>query len=133
MTAIKYKPHIDGLRAVAVLLVIFHHLGDWGVTQGGFIGVDVFFVISGFLIAKQVYTHLESGPTTAMRFLAWFYERRARRILPAMMFVSALTFLAAYVLFLPDRFTQFASPIVPVSCSWSPIWASTNAIEIRSW
>ena len=102
-----YRPDISGLRAFAVLAVLLFHL-DLPLISGGFVGVDVFFVISGFLIAKQVYTHLESGPTTAMRFLAWFYERRARRILPAMMFVSALTFLAAYVLFLPDRFTQFA-------------------------
>lgn len=61
MTPIKYQAHIDGLRAITVLLVIFHHLGDWGGLSGGFAGVDVFFVISGFLITSIVKSELEAG------------------------------------------------------------------------
>ncbi|MFH1796256.1 MAG: acyltransferase family protein [Pseudomonadota bacterium] len=103
-----YRPDIDGLRAFSVLAVILFHLGLTNVAAGGFIGVDVFFVISGYLIAGQIYLRLQSDRGGLLPFLGWFYGRRVRRILPAFLFVSALTFVAAYFLFLPDRFEQFA-------------------------
>ena len=73
-----YQPHIDGLRAIAVLSVVFYHLG-LGPFPGGFVGVDVFFVISGFLISRIIYAETRRGDFSLSRF----YVRRVRRIAPA--------------------------------------------------
>jgi peptidoglycan/LPS O-acetylase OafA/YrhL len=80
----QYRPEIDGLRAVAVIPVILFHAGT-ETFSGGFIGVDVFFVISGYLITSIIVSELHAGTFT----LTSFYERRARRILPALFFVIA--------------------------------------------
>ena len=76
----QYRAEIDGLRALAVLPVILFHAGfEW--ISGGFIGVDVFFVISGYLITTIIISEISEG-----RFsILYFYERRARRILPALL------------------------------------------------
>ncbi|MEE4212381.1 MAG: acyltransferase family protein [Parvularcula sp.] len=93
-----YRPDIDGLRAVAILPVVLYHAGLPGLS-GGFVGVDVFFVISGFLITSIVVRELEEG-----RFsLISFYERRARRILPALMAVIVFCFAVGWVLLLPSE------------------------------
>ncbi|MDR1849615.1 MAG: acyltransferase, partial [Zoogloeaceae bacterium] len=97
-----YRREIDGLRAIAVLAVILFHAG-LGV-RGGFVGVDVFFVISGYLITGIILSECEAGTFT----LAGFYERRVRRILPALFFVLLCSLPAAYVLLLPDQMTRFA-------------------------
>lgn len=76
---LKYRPEIDGLRALAVVPVVLFH-SDFSAFSGGFIGVDVFFVISGYLITKILWDDLERGEFSLVRF----YERRARRILPAL-------------------------------------------------
>jgi len=90
-----YRPDIDGLRAVAVLAVVgFHAFPDW--LKGGFVGVDVFFVISGFLISRIIFTSLE-GPGFSY---AGFYARRARRIFPALISVLLACFACGW-LFLP--------------------------------
>src|SRR5262249_42972006 len=106
-----YRPDIDGLRAIAVLLVILYHYGVPGF-GGGFIGVDIFFVISGYLIAAHIAAELRAG-----RFsLLSFYERRMRRILPALFVMYALVLAAgALVLFPPDlRFlTAIGAYVVP--------------------
>lgn len=86
----KYRREIDGLRTVAVLPVILFHAG-FTVFSGGFVGVDVFFVISGFLITTILLGELESGTYSIARF----YERRARRILPALFLVLAASAIAA--------------------------------------
>lgn len=92
----KYRPDIDGLRAVAVLPVVFYHAGFSG-PSGGFIGVDVFFVISGFLITSIVAGEIAEG-----RFsLISFYERRARRILPALTVVILASFAVGWFVLLP--------------------------------
>lgn len=107
----KYRADIDGLRALAVLSVIFHHYRVPGF-RGGFVGVDVFFVISGFLIAAHI-----KGDLAAHRFsLLAFYERRIRRILPALFLVYALFLvLAPRVYFPPDLYvqTRFAAYVIP--------------------
>jgi peptidoglycan/LPS O-acetylase OafA/YrhL len=104
---IPYRPDIDGLRAVAVLAVIFFHAGfPWA--RGGYIGVDVFFVISGFLITGIILREHRDGTFS----LARFYERRARRILPALLVVLAATLLAAsIVMFSHDRFIVARSAV----------------------
>lgn len=96
--ALKYRPDIDGLRAVAVLPVVLYHAG-WSAASGGFVGVDVFFVISGFLITSIVSREIEEG-----RFsLISFYERRARRILPALMAVVIVSFAIGWFVLLPQE------------------------------
>lgn len=105
----KYRPEIDGLRAVAVLPVIAYHAGLPGFS-GGFVGVDVFFVISGYLI-----TGILAGDLAAGRFsVARFYERRARRILPALFVVLALSAVAAQLLLMPPAFRDFSASVFAV-------------------
>lgn len=103
MSVIRYQPHIDGLRAVAVLLVIFHHLGDWGGLSGGYVGVDVFFVISGYLITSIVRTEVESGRFT----FGGFYKRRVVRLAPAYFTVLLATTIAALIWMLPAELLAY--------------------------
>lgn len=97
---IRYRPHIDGLRAIAVLAVVLEHAGLG--LSGGFIGVDVFFVISGFLITSIILRDLKTGAFS----LAGFWERRVRRIFPALIAVMAACIIAAhfFMLYKPDYF-----------------------------
>ena len=92
-----YRPDIDGLRCVAILTVVLAHAGVPGLA-GGYVGVDVFFVISGFLITRILWDELAGYPAT----LAGFYERRARRILPALMAAMAATLAAGFVALGPE-------------------------------
>ena len=91
-----YKPHVDGLRAVAVLLVVLYHVGVPG-PRGGFVGVDVFFVISGYLITSLLFLEAQQGRVG----LAAFYARRVRRLFPAMLVVVAATLLLGAIFLLP--------------------------------
>ena len=93
----QYRPEIDGLRALAVLPVIFAHAG-FSFFSGGFLGVDVFFVISGFLITGILLREIDQGTFSITRF----YERRARRILPALFLILAISTLAALLIMLPE-------------------------------
>lgn len=105
----KYRREIDGLRAVAVLPVILFHAG-FSVFSGGYVGVDVFFVISGYLITNILIADLERE-----RFsIARFYERRARRILPALFVVVFACLPFAYMWMLPSQLMDFAQSIVAV-------------------
>ncbi|WP_347311229.1 acyltransferase family protein [Defluviimonas sp. SAOS-178_SWC] len=102
-----YRPEIDGLRAVAVLSVILAHAGLPGF-EGGYVGVDVFFVISGFLITSILVSDLETG-----RFsLIGFYERRARRILPALLFLLLCLALAGFFLFPPWQYLALSKSTI---------------------
>lgn len=102
-----YRPEIDGLRAIAVAAVILFHAGLPGFS-GGFIGVDVFFVISGFLITSIVLAELQRGDFS----LAKFYERRARRLLPALYVVVLFSIPIAWATMLPDPLENFGQSIV---------------------
>jgi len=94
------RAEIDGLRAVAVLVVVLFH-ADLGF-PGGYVGVDVFFVLSGFLVTRLIWLDLRAG-----RFsLARFFERRARRILPALALVTLATLAAGWLLLLPDEYAD---------------------------
>lgn len=74
----KYRADIDGIRAIAILSILLFHLG-FGFIPGGFVGVDLFFVISGYLISRIIYNEIDNQSFSLLQF----YERRARRILPA--------------------------------------------------
>lgn len=98
---------IQGLRMVAVMLVVLSHLFHW--PQGGFIGVDVFFVISGFLITGSL---LHTVEKTGRISFSSFYRRRIRRIVPAATLVLVLTVIAAYFIFTGTRFRSTAGDAV---------------------
>ncbi|MGC4028322.1 MAG: acyltransferase family protein [Steroidobacteraceae bacterium] len=111
---IRYRPEIDGLRAIAVLIVILYHAGvqPFG---GGFVGVDVFFVISGYLITSIIRADLVSGTFSFARF----YERRARRILPVLLFVLFATMPFAWFWLLPEQYSQYGGSLVSTSLYYS--------------
>ena len=103
----KYRPDIDGLRAIAVLLVVGYHAFPSGV-PGGFIGVDVFFVISGFLISTIIFQNLERGSFS----FADFYSRRVRRIVPALLMVFVCCYAFGWFTLLPHEYEQLGKHIV---------------------
>ena len=106
----KYRAEIDGLRALAVLPVILFHAGfEW--FSGGFVGVDIFFVISGYLITTIIISEMAEGKFSIINF----YERRARRILPALFFMMLLCIPPAYFYMLPDPLENFGQSLVSTS------------------
>ena len=106
-----YRPEIDGLRAVAVMAVVCFHahltMYDAQLLRGGYLGVDVFFVISGYLIARFIFRGLENG----MFSLVDFYGRRARRILPALFLVLAVSFILAAMVLTPRPLIEFCKSL----------------------
>lgn len=106
----KYRPEIDGLRALAVMPVIFFHAGfSW--FGGGFVGVDVFFVISGYLITTILLEDIENKHFSIVNF----YERRARRLLPALFFVMFACIPFAWMWMLPTQMKDFSQSLVAAS------------------
>ena len=110
---LSYRPEIDGLRAIAVGAVILYHsqitiLGHQPF-KGGFIGVDIFFVISGYLITSIIYKELSSTGSFSFKY---FYERRVRRILPALLFVMLVSYIFAWIFLLPSSFLDFSKSIL---------------------
>lgn len=103
---IAYRREIDGLRALAVVPVVLFHAG-LEFFSGGFVGVDVFFVISGYLITSILLSQIEAGSFS----LKSFYERRARRILPALFLVTACSCVAAWFLLIPPDMEEFARSV----------------------
>ena len=102
----KYRAHIDGLRAIAVLSVVgFHAFPAW--FTGGFVGVDIFFVISGFLISTIIFENLKSN---SFNFLT-FYARRVRRIFPALVIVLPVTAALGWFVLLPGEYRQLSKHI----------------------
>src|SRR5882757_8077533 len=89
-----YLPEIDGLRAIAILSVLMFHF-DRQLFGGGFVGVDIFFVISGFLITSVLLNDIDQGQFSILRF----YQRRIARIAPAFFLVLVATLLAAYFVY----------------------------------
>lgn len=107
---ITYRREIDGLRALAVVPVMLFHAG-FKTFSGGFVGVDVFFVISGYLITSIIVAEKQAGRFT----LSSFYERRARRILPALFLVIFACLPAARLMLLPSDMKDFSQSIAAVS------------------
>jgi peptidoglycan/LPS O-acetylase OafA/YrhL len=122
MTEFKYRPDVDGLRAVAVMLVLLFH-GGLGVS-GGFVGVDVFFVISGFLITGLILKEQGNG---AFR-ISQFWMRRIRRILPASMMIVGATLIAGYFILLPDDFEELGKSAIAQQLMLSNVffWRTTS-------
>lgn len=113
----KYRPDIDGLRAIAVLSVVLFHAGIPGFS-GGYVGVDVFFVISGYLITLLLQEELKHGEFS----LARFYERRVRRIFPALAGLLFGCTIAAAVWFIPEDFSEFSQSLWAAALSVSNFW-----------
>jgi peptidoglycan/LPS O-acetylase OafA/YrhL len=107
-----YRPEIDGLRAIAVLAVIIFHAKftylDTEILQGGFLGVDVFFVISGYLITRIILKKLQENRFTILDF----YERRTRRILPVFLLVMGTSIPFAWFIFLPDGLLEYSKTLL---------------------
>ena len=108
-----YRPEIDGLRAIAVGAVILYHaqinIFNQQAFTGGFIGVDIFFVISGYLITSII---LKELITTGSFSFKHFYERRVRRILPALLLVMLVSLPFAWMYFIPSSFIDFSKSII---------------------
>jgi peptidoglycan/LPS O-acetylase OafA/YrhL len=127
-----YRKEIDGLRAMAVLPVILFHAGIHAF-GGGFVGVDVFFVISGYLITSIILSEKQQGTFT----LVGFYERRARRILPALLFVMLACLPVAWFWLVPRDMKDFSESLLAVSVFASNIlfWRDSGyfatAAELR--
>ena len=115
---IRYRDDIDGLRAIAVLLVVGFHAGV-PYLSGGFIGVDVFFVISGYLITQLITREVEAGT-----FSLWnFYERRVRRIIPALFAMTGLCVIIAFIARVnPPTFQQLSGAAVATALFSSNFW-----------
>src|SRR5690554_5995185 len=107
VSSLKYRADIDGLRAVAVLAVLVFHAFPESLT-GGFVGVDVFFVISGFLISSILFKQSDRGEYSVINF----YSRRVRRIFPALALVLIVTFVYGWFALYPDELKQLGRHIV---------------------
>jgi peptidoglycan/LPS O-acetylase OafA/YrhL len=104
---VDYRPDIDGIRAMSILSVVGYHAFP-DMVPGGFVGVDIFFVISGFLITRIILDQLASDSFSVVRF----YQRRIRRIFPALVVVLAATYALGWVILLPPDFARLAENIV---------------------
>ncbi|QDG39199.1 acyltransferase [Alteromonas mediterranea] len=134
----KYRPEIDGLRAVAVISVILFHAG-LNAFSGGFVGVDIFFVISGYLITTIILSEKDNDAFSIINF----YERRARRILPALFFIILVSLPFAYFLLLPEDLKDFSQSLISIVFFSSNIlfwqetgyWGTANELKpmLHTW
>lgn len=113
---LEYRPDVDGLRAIAVLSVLLYHLGV--TAPGGYVGVDIFFVISGYLITSIIINSISNESFSFLEFM----ERRIRRIFPPMLLVIVVTLIVAYFLQLPSDFKQTAFSAIAQIFSLSNIF-----------
>jgi peptidoglycan/LPS O-acetylase OafA/YrhL len=124
-----YRPDIDGIRAIAILSVVIYHSG-LRLLPGGFTGVDIFFVISGYLIGGHIFSELRTGRFSFLRF----YHRRAKRILPAFYFVLAFTVIAGWFLLSPTEFRELGRSAFSATLSASNLvfWHFSGYFDTRS-
>lgn len=124
-----YRADIDGMRAVAVLLVVLGHLG-FKHFKGGFVGVDVFFVISGYLISSIILSQIEASTFSIVNF----YERRIRRIVPALLAMMFVTVLLSYRYLLPTELMNFARSLIAALFSVSNFyfWSQSGYFDAPS-
>jgi peptidoglycan/LPS O-acetylase OafA/YrhL len=117
MEVTKYRSDIDGLRAIAVLLVVIFHAG-FSFIPGGYVGVDVFFVISGFLITGILKKEILSGTFEFKKF----YQRRIRRLMPALFVMLIITTLISVIVLLPSDLASYGKSLISVVLSLSNIY-----------
>jgi peptidoglycan/LPS O-acetylase OafA/YrhL len=124
-----YRADIDGLRALAVLSVVAFHVAPMRLT-GGFVGVDIFFVISGFLISSQLFSELGKNKFSYISF----YVRRIRRIFPALIAMFAFVLVAGWFLLLPDEYRQLGKHVVAGSLYVSNfvLWSEAGYFDVAS-
>ena len=115
--SIAYRPEIDGLRAISVMLVIFNHLG-WSLFSGGFVGVDVFFVISGYLITTIVYKEIQAGTFS----FVGFYKRRVLRLAPAYFIVLIAVTVVSLFVMLPDELMDYFNSVMYSTIFWVNVY-----------
>ncbi len=127
-TTLTYRPDVDGLRAVAVLLVVFDHIHTR--ITGGYIGVDVFFVISGYLISSVILSEMASGGFSVTNF----YERRIRRIFPALLVMLLGSAALTYFYFVPSEIVAFAQSLLAALFSVSNFffWHQAGYFDTQS-
>ncbi|HEY3797734.1 MAG TPA: acyltransferase family protein [Caulobacteraceae bacterium] len=113
----QYRPDIDGLRAIAVLAVILFHVGA-PCFDGGFVGVDIFFVLSGYLITQILAREMDAGSFT----IVGFYERRVRRIIPALFVMLFISSALGYLFLIPSFYTQFTQSAAAAALSLSNVY-----------
>jgi peptidoglycan/LPS O-acetylase OafA/YrhL len=118
----KYRADIDGLRAIAVIPVVLFHSGV-PFFSGGYVGVDVFFVISGYVIGSRLVEEIEADRYSVLTF----YERRIRRIFPALFLMISLSYLAALILMLPDQMMDFSRGVAATAVFISNIFFWRNS------
>lgn len=122
MASIRYRADIDGLRAVAVCTVLLFHAG-LGLLPGGFIGVDVFFVISGYLITSIILAELERGQFSILGF----YERRIRRISPALTVVIAASIAIGWFVLTPYDYMHFGRSVIATAAFYSNFYFDSQS------
>jgi peptidoglycan/LPS O-acetylase OafA/YrhL len=122
LSGIRYRPEIDGLRAIAVAAVVAFH-AKLGLTPGGFVGVDVFFVISGYLITSLIMADIDAGRFSILTF----YERRIRRIFPALLAVIAACLVVGYWRMTPDDFVLLGRNAMAALGFHSNYWLAGRA------
>ena len=126
MNPLHYRRDIDGLRAIAVLTVVLFHAG-FAIFSGGFVGVDVFFVISGFLITGIIKADIDKGRFSFARF----YTRRVRRLFPALFMTVVVSFIAAFLLFSAEHLARFSGALIYALTSLSNFyfWAESGYFD----
>jgi peptidoglycan/LPS O-acetylase OafA/YrhL len=127
---LNYQKEIDGLRAVAVISIILFHLDVSGFS-GGFVGVDVFFVISGYLITRLI--RVEVSETQGFSY-SRFYLRRARRLFPSLFFTLCLSFIFAFLLFAPQDFQRFGGALIGSASGFSNFyfWSESGYFDVSA-
>lgn len=123
---LNYRSDIDGLRAIAVLAVLFYHAGSKAFS-GGYVGVDVFFVISGYLITGIIFREIQAHEFSLKKF----YERRIRRIFPALFVLLAVTVVTSAFLYDTEAFSAFSKSVTSTTLFYSNIlfWKEAGYFE----
>ncbi|WP_323844973.1 acyltransferase family protein [Microbulbifer magnicolonia] len=128
----RYRPDIDGLRSVAVLLVLVFHFKILDLGKAGFLGVDIFFVISGYLITQILYKQIQNN--NGRIDFRKFYLARIRRLAPALFVTLALTLIAGHIFLLPEHFSDLAKEVIYAQIYASNIyyWQNINYFGLHA-
>lgn len=127
LTSMPFRPEIDGLRALAVMAVLLFHV-DLHWVPGGFVGVDIFFVISGYLITRNILSAIDAGTFS----LKQFYVRRFRRLYPALLATVSVSTVLAVLIFAPEHLARFGLEVVSSVFSFSNLffWSESGYFDL---